>query len=109
MVSMSLGVVFAVMAIGASLALFGHLRFIRSLKRHEPELWRSYCRLAFTLEPSYWQHPKLVSAVYSRISDPRVRATRRIDLRCKYIFGITSVATALVFLLTQVWPVLHTR
>jgi DNA transposition AAA+ family ATPase len=103
---MSLGVVFAVMAGGALVALIGHLRFLSTLKRHEPDLWRSYRRLAFTLEPSYWQHPKLVAAVYSRISDPLVRAARRTDLLCKYIFGITSLLAALMFCAVHIIPAL---
>jgi hypothetical protein len=94
---MSLGVVFAVIAGGALVALVAHVRFLSALKRHEPQLWQSYRRLAFTLEPSYWQHPKIVEAVYSRISDPFVKAARRADLRCKYIFATTSLLIALLF------------
>jgi hypothetical protein len=108
MVSMSLGIVFTVMAAGALLALVGHVRFLSALRRHQPDLWQSYRRLAFTLEPSYWQHPKLVAAVYSRISDPLVKAARRSDLRCKYIFGITSLLTALIFCAFHIIPALRT-
>ncbi len=109
MVSMSLGVVFLVMGAGALLALAGHIRFLSMLRRHEPDLWHSYRRLAFTLEPSYWQHPKLVTAVYSRISDPLVKAARRMDLRCKYIFGVTSLLTALIFCAVHIIPALHAQ
>ena len=106
---MSLVVVYAVMAGGAVLALVGHIRFLSTLKRREPDLWRSYRRLAFTLEPSYWQHPKLVAAVYSRISDPRVQAARRADLCCKYIFATTSLVIALVFCAVHIIPALPPR
>jgi hypothetical protein len=104
---MSLGVVFVVMAAGALLALAAHIRFLATLKRHQPDLWQSYRRLAFTLEPSYWQHPKLVAAVYSRISDPLVKAARRTDLRCKYILGATSLLTALIFCTVHIIPALR--
>lgn len=107
MVSMSLGVVFAVMAGGTLLALVGYVRFLSALKRHEPDLWQSYRRLAFTLEPSYWQHPKLVAAVYSRISHPIVKAARRDDLRCKYVFAITSLLIAIVFCAVHIVPALR--
>jgi hypothetical protein len=105
----SLGVVFVVMAGGALVALVGHIHFLFALKRHEPDLWLSYRRLAFTLEPSYWQHPKLVAAVYSRISDPLVQAARRTDLRCKYIFGITSLIAALMFCAVHIVPALSAQ
>jgi hypothetical protein len=101
---MSLNIVFLVILIGALLALLGQIRFIFALKRYEPDLWENYRRLAFTLEPSYWQHPKLVSAVYSRIADSRVKAARKVDLRCKYSFAIASLLTALVFLAVHLWP-----
>jgi hypothetical protein len=106
---MPLGVVFAVFGAGALLALLGHIRFLAVLRRQEPDLWQAYRRLAFTLEPSYWQHPKLVEFVYSRISDPDVRAARRDDLRCKYAFGIASLICALAFLFLRLFPALHTR
>lgn len=95
------------MAAGALLALTGYIRFLAALRRHEPDLWQSYRRLAFTLEPSYWQHPKLVEAVYSRISHPIVKAARRDDLRCKYIFALTSLFVALLFCAVHVIPALH--
>lgn len=108
MVGVSLGVIFAVMAVGALLALVAHIRFLSALRRHEPDLWRSYRRLAFTLEPSYWQYPKIVAAVYSRISDPLVKAARRADLRCKYIFAVTSLLIALVFCAVHIVSALRT-
>ena len=108
MMNMPLGVVYVVMAAGALIALVGYVRFLSALRHHEPELWQSYRRLAFTLEPSYWQHPKLQAAVYSRISDPRVKAARRIDVRCKYIFAAASLATALLFCAVQILPALRT-
>jgi hypothetical protein len=102
-----LGVVFAVMATGAVVALVGYIRFLISPRRYEPELWHCYRRLAFTLEPSYWQYPKLVAAVYSRISHPAVRAARRNDLRCKYIFAIASLLVALIFCAAHIIPALR--
>jgi hypothetical protein len=108
MVSMSLGVVFAVMTGGALLALVAHVRFLTALRRHEPDLWQSYRRLAFTIEPSYWQHPKILAAVYSRISNPFVKAARRADLRCKYIFATTSLLVALAFCAVHIIPALRT-
>ena len=96
-------------AVGAVVALVGYIRFVLTLKRHEPQLWQSYRRLAFTLEPSYWQHPKLVAAVYSRISHPLVVAARRTDLRCKYGFAATSLLVALVFCAVHILPALRAR
>ena len=107
MVRMSLGVVFVVMGIGALLALVGHIHFLATLRRHQPDLWQSYRQLAFTLEPSYWQHPKLVAAVYSRISDPLVKAARRTDLLCKYIFAVTALLSALIFCAFHIIPALR--
>src|SRR3954467_5490361 len=109
MVSMSLGVVFAVMGIGALVALVGHIRFLAALRRYQPDLWQSCRQFAFTLEPSYWQHPNLVAAVYSRISDPSVKAARRTDLRCKYAFAGTSLLTALIFCAFHIIPALRAR
>ena len=99
---------FEVMGAGAVVALVGNIRFLITLRRYEPELWHSYRRLAFTLEPSYWQHPKLVAAVYSRISHPAVSAARRDDLRCKYIFAIASLLVALIFCAAHIIPALRT-
>ena len=53
--------------------------------------------------------PELVTAVYSRISDPLVKTARRMDLRCKYIFGVTSLLTALIFCAVHMIPALHAQ
>jgi hypothetical protein len=87
--------------------LQGRIRFLASLRRHQPDLWQSYRQLAFTLQPSYWQHPKLVAAVYSRVSDPLVKAARRTDLLCKYIFAITALLSALIFCVFDIIPALR--
>jgi hypothetical protein len=78
-------------------ALIAHLAFLRSLAMTQPELWREYRRIAFTLDHTTRKHHRLSREVYPRINAPSVLRARRREIICWRIFAVVLLLGALSF------------
>ncbi len=87
----------AVGLIGMLIVVTAHLAFLRALSTFHQDLWREWKSITGAFDWDMGKHRKLVSRVYSQISEPVVLRAYHREVVCRRVFAACLILAAVAF------------
>ncbi len=87
----------AVASLGMLVVLAVHLAFLRALRTYHPDLWREWKSITRSFDWETGKYRKLVSRIYSQMSDPLVLRAYHREVVFRRAFAVCLLVAAAAF------------
>jgi hypothetical protein len=91
----------AVGLLGMLVVVAAHLAFLRVLSIFHPDLWREWKTITRAFDWEMGKYRKLVSRVYSQISEPVVLRAYHREVVCRRTFAVCLIFATAAFVVSR--------